>query len=764
MRTAGGPVAENMRLYVYRRGTTTQQQLYSSETGIGTVGQPLTANSEGLFPNVWVPTGSYDLYSPDDQVNPTVPWESVDADDVVSQGVVNVKNYGAKGDGTTDDYAAIVAAYNDKKASHSGNYASVIFFPAGIYRVGTPLVFNEPVVLMGETSYGTRLKITSGFPSDGYLLTWIWDNTFSGDENHLPGGGLRNIGLSGNGRATIANAIHCNRADRMQFIDVRVSSFKGSAIRGDGMRECQFVAFRTWLCGDPTHPCVDLFDQQAPPADGNNLNQWDACQFALTCGDEVHVGSASDANIVYENRFMNCVFHGMPEIFDGYVDHPDTPVLEEGDTPGRHVIENGRGIYYDGCYFIYAGRGMPLFYLKRNPTVGDNTLNLVGLNGGNTFQLGRSEGYFLRTITNVSTSANTFEVTGYPTNRHHLQTGARVQVENLTGTTPPSPLAADTDYYAIVVNTTTLKLATSRANALAGTAIDLTTTGTGATSLQPFDSVFTADSSTDTLTVADHRLSTGARIWFASTGTLPAPLLDTPPGDDPAGVDYFAIRVDKDHIKVATTRANAKAGTAINLSTNGTGTHWFSPVAFHFDIEQGTLSVSGANTFAYVPTRAYARTESPLAALAWATTTSALPDLTIPLQEASDGGTIFNRFRGVLVIQENNSGALYSYLADAETPVQMARVSNADVVLMGGITGGAAAQFIGSGTADLVVGDGGDPEAFTVRIRADQNGVGFNGGTPGIPNITGSRGGNAALADLLNKLTTLGLITNSTSA
>lgn len=42
--------------------------------------------------------------------------------------------------------------------------------------------------------------------------------------------------------------------------------------------------------------------------------------------------------------------------------------------------------------------------------------------------------------------------------------------------------------------------------------------------------------------------------------------------------------------------------------------------------------------------------------------------------------------------------------------------------------------------------------------------IGFYGATPGTkPTITGSRGSNAALADLLTKLATLGLITDSTS-
>ena len=53
----------------------------------------------------------------------------------------------------------------------------------------------------------------------------------------------------------------------------------------------------------------------------------------------------------------------------------------------------------------------------------------------------------------------------------------RVQVS--TTTTLPGGLSAATDYYVISVSDTTIKLATSYANAVAGTAIDITDAGTG---------------------------------------------------------------------------------------------------------------------------------------------------------------------------------------------------------------------------------------------------------------------------------------------
>lgn len=57
-------------------------------------------------------------------------------------------------------------------------------------------------------------------------------------------------------------------------------------------------------------------------------------------------------------------------------------------------------------------------------------------------------------------------------------TGDQVQFKVGPGGTLPAPLVAGTTYYVIKLTASTIKLATSLANALAGTAIDITTAGT----------------------------------------------------------------------------------------------------------------------------------------------------------------------------------------------------------------------------------------------------------------------------------------------
>lgn len=78
---------------------------------------------------------------------------------------------------------------------------------------------------------------------------------------------------------------------------------------------------------------------------------------------------------------------------------------------------------------------------------------------------------------------------------------------------------------------------------------------------------FTVDSTTDIITVANNAsLYTGTPITVSTTDTLPAPLA--------AATTYYVIYIEGSltTIKLASTRDNALAGTAIDITTSGVGT------------------------------------------------------------------------------------------------------------------------------------------------------------------------------------------------
>lgn len=72
--------------------------------------------------------------------------------------------------------------------------------------------------------------------------------------------------------------------------------------------------------------------------------------------------------------------------------------------------------------------------------------------------------------------------------------------------------------------------------------------------------VFSVDPVTNTLLIPDHGYVTGDIVTVSSTGELPPPLH--------ANIPYYVIYIDSNHIKLATSRANATAGAAINIDLN----------------------------------------------------------------------------------------------------------------------------------------------------------------------------------------------------
>lgn len=139
----------------------------------------------------------------------------------------------------------------------------------------------------------------------------------------------------------------------------------------------------------------------------------------------------------------------------------------------------------------------------------------------------------------------------------------------------PAGLAVLTDYWLIVTGVNTVKVATSFANAMAGTAIDITDTGTPGTGGYTCIRAAVNDDFTDAnvtitdgvLTAASHGKDTGfgpVRLTNAG-GALPQGLA--------TGTNYWMIVLSANTFKLASSKDNALAGVAIEVQEAGTGTH-----------------------------------------------------------------------------------------------------------------------------------------------------------------------------------------------
>lgn len=93
-------------------------------------------------------------------------WLNDVNDHVYYDGKINVKTFGATGDGTTDDSTAIQAAIdhaitlaNSYSTSSLAGPGVEIYFPSGSYLVGTTLVADYPgIAFVGDAGKGTEIK------------------------------------------------------------------------------------------------------------------------------------------------------------------------------------------------------------------------------------------------------------------------------------------------------------------------------------------------------------------------------------------------------------------------------------------------------------------------------------------------------------------------------------------------------------------------------------------------------------------------------
>jgi hypothetical protein len=257
--------------------------------------------------------------------------------------------------------------------------------------------------------------------------------------------------------------------------------------------------------------------------------------------------------------------------------------------PGHGLVDSEPVTYSTGGGTVIGGLANATTYFvdfistnqfALKPTSGGARINLTNYAGTGTQSL---------TFDRQSPTANTINITA-----HGLTNGSTVAY-NAGAETPIGGLVDDTTYFVINATENSFRLSETQN----GDIVDLTSAGTGTQSftqaaIGAFDGTYLVDevvngteftlgsaftvplvtktfssdvvfTGNSTIVLATHRLVTGSNVQYSNgAGTDIGGLTD--------GSYYFAIRINKDRIKLADTFANATAGTAITLSSAGTGT------------------------------------------------------------------------------------------------------------------------------------------------------------------------------------------------
>ena len=112
------------------------------------------------------------------------------------QGVISVTEYGAKGDGMTDDTAAIQAAINASFAGAAKGTVPVVYLPSGSYKTTSALICTSGSAgsylsanIQGDGMYQSLIYVTGSTSTDGL----VWSSAAA----YVIGGSLKDVGLYG---------------------------------------------------------------------------------------------------------------------------------------------------------------------------------------------------------------------------------------------------------------------------------------------------------------------------------------------------------------------------------------------------------------------------------------------------------------------------------------------------------------------------------------------------------------------------------------
>ncbi len=214
------------KLYTYAAGTTTNQATYTSVSGGTAHTNPIVLDSAGRVPGgeIWltdglaykfvvktsadVTIGSYDNLEGLSSI--TLPVDSSDvtynppftasvpttAEDKLAQ-YVSVKDFGAVGDGTTDDTSAIQDAIDAAVASKQS-----LYIPAGTYKLTASLTISDEIVVYGDGNQQSILKLYTSSSSTFAIVCDLPDNS------SVVGLNIGNIGITGDGGAADGGGIY----------------------------------------------------------------------------------------------------------------------------------------------------------------------------------------------------------------------------------------------------------------------------------------------------------------------------------------------------------------------------------------------------------------------------------------------------------------------------------------------------------------------------------------------------------------------------
>jgi len=264
----------------------------------------LTSSATGLT-EAWSAVSSVDYIVSGTGVTTTLIQGHVLGREFEVRGIVNVLDFGAVADGTTDDYTAI------QQAIDTVGQDEVLLIPGGrTYGIGTKLKIGTPMTVLAD---GATLKALAGLT--GAMLKFHYDLT-AGEQrvqDTKQTGYYRGLILDGN---DIANGIEFSRVYRALFEQIFCMNMKGTVWYFDRFNEDTMINCTIINCiEDGTEPLVDFTwedPDNATGGDNTNSSVWYGCSFEGNEHDvylKYDTSTNGDSQALRNNAFDRCLFH-----------------------------------------------------------------------------------------------------------------------------------------------------------------------------------------------------------------------------------------------------------------------------------------------------------------------------------------------------------------------------------------------------------------------------------------------------------------------
>ena len=407
-------VLSNATCTVYVAGTSTAATLYS-DNGITPLANPFLSSSTGQVA-FYAANGLYDLVVSKIGYL-TVTISAIELDDLLAPSgsnsvgylpagtgavattvqtklreSVSVKDFGAVGDGVTDDTAAIQAAINATQTAGGG----IIFVPLGAYKISSTLtITGNGVVLQGAAFNSIH---DTGSPTYPVRFNWaggaspmISIVTTSATLPVTSGCGLINLALFGNSLATVG--VYLNSVRYSFFTNLYVNNV---------LQDCYYITCLTKTTGEATDTQQNIFTNctwrtiDSPacyPANGMTLT--------------AAIPGGSNANTSF-NEFNYCAGQNYSDTGGGV----------------GFVLADADNNLFVGCRAFRAGATPTVIYGLSIRGGDTNIFNDFSCGGANGIEIrGIASGYFADQVGNCFWNTDDSNGTQYPA----LDTGCRIQ-------------------------------------------------------------------------------------------------------------------------------------------------------------------------------------------------------------------------------------------------------------------------------------------------------------------------------------------------